>query len=257
MGNVIAIGLLRQLSGDGVRVVAVLATEALFEAYLDEGGTHADAPILSVAGYFGLHEQWLEFLTHWPHAEFHASKDRYDYLKPSLADAIDAAALFGTETCIRPDVFKAVAGPGIKAHLGNAYAVAAFLCAAAICGKAQQIVSNARISFVLEDGQPNIEWVRRLLIMMMAEYPIASVTVAKKTDFPHLHPADFLAHTRATTDKRWLDRLFAKALVNEIPIDGNALAQAAAKVSAFMKRYRNQKAKERKEKRKQRKGGSA
>jgi hypothetical protein len=249
-------GLLRQLSGDGVRIVAVL-TEALFEAYLDEGGTHAGSPILAVAGYFGLHEQWTEFLSHWPHTEFHASKDRYDCLKSSLADAIDVSLLCGTEACIRPDIFKVAAGPNIKAHLGNAYALAAFLCAAMICKKAQLVVSNARISFVLEDGQPNVEWVRRMLIMMMQEYPIASVTVAKKTDFPQLHPADFLAHSRATSNKQWMDRLFAKKFVNEIPINGNVISETAAKTVILMKHYRNQKAKERKERKRRHSDGKS
>ena len=190
--------------------MAVL-TEALFEAYLDEGGTHAGSAILSVAGYCGIHEQWTKFLDHWPHRKFHACEAKYDPLKASLADAIDVSLLSGTEVCIRPDIFQDAAGIHIKAHLGNAYAVAAFICASTICQKAQMVVGNARISFVLEDGQPNIEWVRRMLIMMMHEYPIASVSTAKKEDFPQLHPADFLSHSRATTDRPWLHRLFFEA----------------------------------------------
>jgi len=91
----IPMALLRQLSGDGTRLVAVL-TEALFQAYLDEGGTHSGSPILSVAGYYGIHEQWATFLRQWPHTEFHAKEAKYDYLKPSLADAIDTALLAGT-----------------------------------------------------------------------------------------------------------------------------------------------------------------
>lgn len=229
--------------------MAVL-TEALFEAYLDEGGTHAGSPILAVAGYFGLHEQWATFLNHWPHTEFHAREGKYDHLKGSLADAIDIALLSGTEACIRPDVFKVAAGETIKSHLGNAYALAAFMCAVAICEKSQMVVSNARVSFVLEDGQPNIEWVRRTLIGMMQEYPIASVTVAKKTDFPQLHPADFLAHSRATTDRQWMHRLFAKKFVNEIPIDGETIKATATAAAGFMRRYRNNKAKERQERKK-------
>jgi hypothetical protein len=229
--------------------VAVL-TEALFEAYLDEGGTHAGSPILSVAGYFGLHEQWSKFLDRWPHAEFHACEPKYDHLKPSLADAIDYALLPGTEVCIRPDMFKEHANGDIKAHLGNAYAVGAFLCAVIICDKAQAIVSNARVSFVLEDGQPNIDWVRRMLISMMLEYPIASVTVAQKSDFPQLHPADFLAHSRAITDTPWLNRLFGNAQVNEIAVDGKTIADTSAQVARFMKRYRGQKMKERRTRKK-------
>jgi hypothetical protein len=131
-----------------------MLTEALFEAYLDEGGTHAGSPILSVAGFFGVREQWSTYLALWPHKDFHACESKYDHLKPSLANAIDEALLCGTEVCFRPEEFKSLASGDIKAHLGNAYAVGAFLCVTALCEKAQLVASNARLSVVLEDGQP-------------------------------------------------------------------------------------------------------
>jgi hypothetical protein len=247
--DTLPLALLRQLSGDGARIVAVL-TEALFEAYLDEGGTHAGSPILSVAGYFGLHEQWATFLRYWPHTDFHAQENKYESLKASLADAIDISLLAGTETCIRPDIFKVAAGGAMKAHLGNPYAISTFLCVSAMCEKAQQVVRNARISFVVEEGQPNLEWVRKTMLAMMQEFPIASVTTAKKTEFPQLHPADFLAHSRATSDPRWMTRLFANKCVNEIPINGDTIKAASDDAEALLRRYRHQKAKQRRERRK-------
>ena len=53
---------------------------AMIEAYLDESGTHAGAPVLCVAGYAGNRRQWKNFGKEWfpackdsPHSIFHAT----------------------------------------------------------------------------------------------------------------------------------------------------------------------------------------
>lgn len=137
-----------------------MMTSHLYQAYLDEGGTHDGASILTVGGFYGTREQWNVFLNNWKHPEFHACDSRFDSLKPQLADAIDLAEIEGVEVCLRPHEFKAMANADLKSTTGNAYAVAAFICATGIC----RILStnpDARVSFVLEDGQPNIRWLER------------------------------------------------------------------------------------------------
>jgi len=165
----------------------------LYQAYIDESGTHEGAEILTVAGYYGTSAQWQTFLDNWKQTEFHAKERRFDALKPQLAHAIDLAQLGGVEVCLRPWEFKNHANSDFKNHIGNAYAVCAFSCATRIC----ELIgtdTEARVAFVLEDGQPNANWVQRILIAMMQRFPIASVTIAKKRDFPQLHTADFLAY---------------------------------------------------------------
>jgi hypothetical protein len=221
----------------------------LFEAYLDESGTHEGSPILSVAGYFGTREQWNVFLDRWPYIEFHAREKKFDPLKPALADALDAAELTGIETCLRPWEFNLHANTAFKSNLGNAYAVGAFICALKICDLVKDN-PDARVALVLEDGQPNVLWVQRLLIMMMLEFPIASVTVAKKSECVPLHSADFLSHSRSTTNIKWMDRLFLGKRVWEQPIDGVIFQQTSSAITELLKEHRRKKVAEKRQRKK-------
>lgn len=220
---------------------------SLIEAYLDESGTHTGAPILAVAGFFGIRGKWDAFLEKWPYLEFHACESRFDSIKSQLMDAIDAAELEGIEACIIPQDFKTFASQDLKNTLGNAYAIAAYSCAVKICDIVKTS-SDAKISFVLEDGQPNVEWVERLLLAMMDRYPIASVSRAKKSEFTQLHTADLLAHSRSTTDTKCLDRLFAEKRVSELPLTVELLETTSTAISQLLKRHRNQRARTRRAK---------
>jgi hypothetical protein len=224
-------------------------TSSFFQAYLDESGTHKGSSILAVAGYFGTQSQWDKYLKHWPHREFHARESRFDQLKPQLVEAIDRAELSGVECCLRPWEFKEFASQHVKSSIGNAYVISAFMCATRICGEAQQLNADARIAFVIEDGQPNVEWLQRLLIIKMQDFPIASVTVASKSGFSQLHTADFLAHSRSTTNTQWLDRLFANKRVWEQQLVQPIFEAASVDLAELFKRYRNRRAKEKTQRR--------
>lgn len=93
----------------------------------------------------------------------------------------------------------------------------------------------------------------RILLAMMHEFPIASVTVAKKNEFRQLHTADFLAYSRSTTDIPWMDRLFAKKRVAERAIEGHEFAACSEEISKSLKKYRGQKAAARRQRNLQRK----
>ena len=214
-----------------------------FEAYFDESGTHEGSPILAVAGYFGTHDQWNVFLDKWKHQDFHACESRFDKFKSELVHAIDASELEGAEVCLRPHEYHKSASTEMRSHMGNAYAVAAFLCVVGICDLVITENKDARIAIVLENGQPNIIWVQRLLISFMAEYPaIASVTVTPKKDFPPLHPADFLAHSRSTTNTPWMNRLFAKGRVREKPIEPETFEITSREIDRLLRENRRNKA---------------
>jgi len=236
--------LLAHFSEGGRGVVAVTKAD-FYQAYIDESGTHAGASILAVAAYFGTHGQWEQFLSRWKHDDFHACESRYDKLKSELADAIDASEIEGAEVCIRPHEFQNSASADMKSNMGNAYAVGVFLCVVGICKLVSTENENARIAFVLEDGQPNVLWVQRLLIAFMAEYPtIASVTVAAKVGTPQFHPPDFLAYSRSTTDVPWMNRLFAKGRAREMPIEAELFSRTSEGVKRLMRENRRRKAKE-------------
>lgn len=216
-----------------------------YQAYLDESGTHEGAPILAVAAYFGTQEQWDTFLENWRHEDFHACESRCEKLKPDLADAIDASGIDGAELCLRPHEFNSSASANMKSNVGNAYAVAVFLCVVGICELVSADNENARVAFILEDGQPNVSWVQRLLLSFMAEYPtIASVTIRAKNNTPQLHPADFLAHSRSTTTIPWMNRLFANGRCREMPIDADIFVKTSDEVKQLIKENRRRKAKE-------------
>lgn len=221
---------------------------AIIEAYMDEGGTHSGSPILAVAAVFGTHTQWSTYLGRWPHAAFH-SVSSSESRKEELCSAIEEAGLSGVEVCLRPHEFSQLAAPELKSTLGNAYATAAFICAIRICRVACEDDPDGRVAVVLEDGQPNVEHVRRMLLQMMSEYPIASVTVAKKEDFTQLHAADFLAHSRATTAKQWMDRLFATDRFWEQKMERDAIENTSKEMIKVIKKNRNDKAKLRRERR--------
>lgn len=220
------------------------------EAFLDESGTHGGAAVLAVAGYFGTRSQWDTFLSNWPYQEFHARESRFDSLKAQLCDAIDNAELQGVEVCLRPYEFQDFASQHVKNFLGNAYAVATSICVAQMCRliKSQNL---GHVSIFFEDGQPNSEWVERVLKMMMEDpsHGIAAVGRAKKTDFTQLHTADFLAHSRSVTDIQWMDRLFAGKRVWEQTTDHEIWLSASASIEKVVRQYRRAKSEARKKKR--------
>jgi hypothetical protein len=236
------LALLAHFSGDGARTVAVI------EVYLDESGTHRGAGVLTVGGFYGNHSQWAAFLKEWPHSEFNACESKYDGLKPQLWDAIDAAALNGLEVSMRPQDFAEHVSHTFKSIAGNTYAIGAYVCAGQMVRLIQANDPDARVALVIESGQPNVEWVQKMLLYMMSEgEPIASVTVVNKRDFPQLHAADMLCHSRSTSDAVWLDRMFASQRIHEVRITWDVWQSLNADVEAVVRRHRGNKVKERRQ----------
>lgn len=226
--------LLRMLTGDGRRCVAVI------EAYVDESGTHSGSPILSVAAYAGRHEQWTEFLSEWGEQDFHAKENQYDKLKPRLFDVIDLCKLEGIAAWVRPEEFNQHAAPELRSNLGNAYAVCAFSCAIGVCKWAREN-SIGPVSFVVEKGQPNAEYVERVLKALMDDqhYGIASVASVGKREFVQLVTADFLAHSRGTSNA-WYDRLYKTGRVAEAHLTPELLEKSSTEVKVIIGRHQRE-----------------
>jgi hypothetical protein len=238
--------LLRLFSGDGRRLVAVI------EVFMDEGGTHAGSRILCVAACAGTHAHWEHFLSRWHEKSFHA-KDATDEMKLKLADAFDDSELEAIVTWVKPGDFRQHANQTLKNNLGNAFALCAFACALGM-GRLAREFHVGPISFVLEAGQPNASYVERILktIMQDPSSGIASVAVAKKSEFVQLAVADFLAHSSATRNE-WFTKLRNGGGVAVEHLSVAKLQRISIQVSELARLYRREKDKNRAQARLQRK----
>ena len=104
-------------------------------------------------------------------------------------------------------MFKRAAGPNLRSTLGNAYALCIFALALRVADWSRDQKLGA-IFYALEDGQPNAEFVERVLRLMMEDrhFRVAGVAVVTKTEFCQLQVADFLAHS-TSTGNTWKARL--------------------------------------------------
>jgi hypothetical protein len=197
--------LLLLFSGDGARRVAVI--HAVYRAFLDESGTHPETPVLSVAGFVGEKDQWDVFRQKWsPHAaDFHAK--RSEHLFPQLFEAISASKVDGVLVTVGKENYRQYANAHMKTAVGNAYSLCAFLCAMRICDDVP--IKGQPTSFVLEEGQPNLGFVKKILESFMdtGQLSIAAVASAKKSEFIELHAADFVSHIASAYEKEWMQKL--------------------------------------------------
>lgn len=79
------------LPGDGDRQLVMIA----FDAFLDEAGTHAGAPVVTVAGFYGNKKQWALFRELWgpSSSDFHAKNSERRF--PELCAAIEKSEING------------------------------------------------------------------------------------------------------------------------------------------------------------------
>jgi hypothetical protein len=182
---------------------------SVLHAFLDESGTHSQAPVACVAGFWGSGNQWRVFRKLWkPLCEgFHAkdSKERF----PALFGAIQKSRINGIVLSVGNKSYKSSSTDQFRSSLGNAYSLCALLCATDIAER----VYPMRVSFVFENGQPNVGFVKAILETAMLEardwVHIASVATALKDEFIELHAADFFSHVISTHNSPWIHRFGA------------------------------------------------
>ncbi len=198
---------------------------AVIQGYLDESGTHRNATVLCVAGYFAPESRWHSFEREWrtilkDHgiSRFHATERKSAPLKSHLATIIEGHKLRGVVCSVDPAVYNSNASGHLKSVIGNAYAACAFSCALEICKQAKEWYGE-RVALVFEAGQPNsdhiedgIKAVRDDPIPAYAE--IVGVTSASKDVLP-LQAADFLAHS-CGTHSQWFERLLGTRVVHAV-----------------------------------------
>ena len=214
---------------------------AVLFAYFDESGTNAQAPVLSVAAYYGTKEQWEKFERLWLPIgkDFHArcSSDLF----PRLVEVMEQSEVEGVLCTVSKDDFKACASAQFKSQLGNAYAVATFSCAMAVCDAAKE-KGIGSVSFVVEHGQPNVEFVKKVLESMLdtGDTCIASVASAKKSEFAELHTADFAAHVASAYKRSWLQTLIDRCQLRHCHHQPETFVEVSAAVRKLISLARKQ-----------------
>jgi Protein of unknown function (DUF3800) len=191
----------------------------MLEAYFDESGTHAGSRTLSVGAFVADQDKWIAFSRQWKAtlAEagiecFHARSRSSVSLRAALVDAVRALDGLAVVASVDPAVFKAAAGEHLKSEFGSAYANCAFWCAYKITNWTLEHGLGSVVC-VFEGGQPGIDKtmaVFRKMKMVSNRDPrmmIAGIMEATKAEFRGLQVADFIAHSRSTGSKRWLDAI--------------------------------------------------
>lgn len=230
----LSFSILSLLSGDGERTVLVI------DAFLDEGSTHRDAPLLSVGACFGEHDQWVEFLNVWQETSFHSHVHDYDHLKSNLLKAIEKCKLKGFVCSVSPKEYAESTGVRWKSKVGNAYAACTIGCFLWACHLSHGLSDS--ISFEIEDGQPNSEHIFRTLYALKHDtayvhnHRVASIGLASKENFRQLHTSDFIAHSFSTSSK-WVDYLREVGIIDSI-LTGESLRKASADLEELMRRVR-------------------
>jgi hypothetical protein len=212
----------------------------VLDAFVDEAGTNKQCPCVTVAGFYGNRDQWRMFRESWKPKSvgFHAL--RHEERFPALCSAIEASQVSGIWVTLWKKDYEKLATEHMKSFMGNPYAICAFMCVMEIC---EQVKTPTAI--VLEQGQPNFPFVRRMLEQMMdsGQLCISSVTPAMKKDFIELHPADFAAHCGSTYDKPPLKRLMDAGRLLHGHITREMLEGIAPQLTAMVKRARNERLK--------------
>jgi hypothetical protein len=141
-------------------------------AYLDESGTHAGSPAVSVAGYLSTPEQWQVFEAEWltalgdfgvpsfhmtdfanrakPFAHWNESQRRERFRR--LVEIINRHALFSVGHVVPTASFDAIFSDKAKRIVGGAYGLAATVCFLDAAKLLDPQFPSARIKYIFEMG---------------------------------------------------------------------------------------------------------
>ena len=189
----------------------------MFQAYLDESGTHKEASLVVVAGWVGSGKSWKYFIREWKShlknahiSYFHAKDPRCESLKVPLARIILKRNLHGVAWLVNSLDFKNNTSQKFRSKFGNAYSTCAFLCAGLISKLAKEHGWGS-IALVYEAGQSNTDFVFRIMNAIIEEkeyHKINSINFLNKKDpgaIP-LQAADFLSHVISTNETKWIKK---------------------------------------------------
>lgn len=242
--------LLSLFCGNGRRSLAVI------EAYIDESAkTLVGRPVYAVSAFIGTRDQWSRFEDAWqPILElagidyYHGKDGKCDTLRRPMVSTIRSSGVRGFTNSVFQDEY-AKAGKELKSTLGNHYAFLALNMALQIREWARRTGSGP-VAYVLEDGQPNIEHVLRVIKTIVGD-DAAAVACAGKREFVGLQAADFLAHHTAALDVglAWIMQLLGDGPGQVMwgHLDPAGIDMASNGVQHLMRRHRHQKQQKKRE----------
>jgi len=218
----------------------------MIQAYLDESGTHKDAPLVVVAGWLGDRRTWKSFIKEWSkHLKkagvpyFHAKDPRCEPLESLLVHTILKRNLLGLACTVNPSDFQNNTSDRFKSELGNAYSTCAYICAGMISKIAKEYGSDS-VALVYEAGQPNGNFIYETISAIMAEpvdHRFASINFLNK-EHPGAIPlqaADFLAHAIGVNKTKWIEKFLASGkLYPPVEMPPEKLQESSRKINDML-----------------------
>lgn len=221
-------------------------------AYFDESGTHAESPIIAVAGFLAPQERWIEYEAKWAHvlekwglSVFHMAEyenrqgpyaaltnpDRIELLG-SLIEIIAATAWVGISVALVKADYAAIRDAE-NVTFGSEYGLCANDCIRLLNKWLNVRGIRERIAYVCELGPLGATDLQRAFEHAYATDPdrfhLQSLHFVSKTQYAQLQAADFLAYEtpkqvlrRVGRDSRELRKSLEK-LLRRVPVESNLL----------------------------------
>ena len=186
---------------------------AVIRAVIDESGTHAKSPVLSVAACCGTSRQWQLLAEKWHPAlrdelgnvERYHAKDASPELNLYLAELIVRHMDCAYAYVISDDEYREYASHDHRSLYGSSYELGITAVYVYLNQHYETVGRPQKIAYIIEDGHANVAPVKNIFSHMTADpesrkkYSVLSVTWVGKEE-PTIHPADLIAHETAT---RW------------------------------------------------------
>jgi len=239
---------------------------AVFKAFLDASGHHRGSSLMTMAACVARYEEWKRFEIPWRKYllksnsdGFHAKDPDSDDLRGPLLNHVKKARIpFAVVISVDPKKYFEVTSQPFRSRMGGPLAACAFGCAHQIHN---WIVRHGRRNeqtiYAFEAGDPGLEFIHRIFTILVAakmrqatQFKIAMASVVKKSEFPELQPADFLAHCKSTGNRMWLHRWKHACDVVDEQLTVRQLKDVSDDISMLIKRDRAQRKAERRVERK-------
>ena len=182
------------------------------EAYFDESGTHAGAPLLIVAGYISTENRWKHFRKAW--AEFlvtHCDGDAYFHSKDRIKDSEDRTSrkavsiihksiVVGLAVTMKESDFDDLITPAVRSDLGDAYDFCCQSVYESMVMTPEVQGLEGRILYVFEQGAPRWRKARTRMEKIQSmpalkeTYRYQNHVFMTKVQAPPLQAADLFAN---------------------------------------------------------------
>jgi len=226
----------------------------VFKAFLDASGHHRGSSLLSLGACVARYEEWKKFEIPWRKELvtagvecFHAKESASDGLRAPLLKHVKRAKIpLAVVVSVDPAKYFAATSQPFRSRMGGPLAACAFGCAHQIHNWiVRHGETGEQTIYAFEAGDPGLEFVHNIFNILVAakqrqatQFKIAMAAVVKKSEFPALQPADFLAHAKSTGDKMWLNRWQQTCDVVDETLTVEQLKSVSDDISGLIRRDR-------------------